>query len=88
MAAAVAEGREIPVGIPRRMVEDLFRVEPMSCVPYFATINSSNGWDVVAVFVMVRRHQGGVLAAVEVVMVIMTFRSDPMGVSRSRSTGK
>jgi len=55
-AVAVAEGREIPIGIPHRTGEVLFCVESMLCMPYFATINLSNGWDVVAMFVMVRRH--------------------------------
>jgi len=58
-------------------------------VPYFETIDARMGWDALALAIMVGRLQGKSVVAIKVVMVvIMTFRSDPTGASHSRSTGK
>ena len=42
-------------------------------MPDFETLDSCRGWDVIAVVVMGGGSQGEAVAAVEVVMVIMTF---------------
>ena len=59
----------------------------VSRMPDFETHDSCRVWDVIAVVVMGGRHRGEAVAAVEVVMVIMTFRAVPTGAARSRSTG-
>ena len=86
--SAVGGRGEILVGISCRTVGGCFFCELLLQMPTFEAIDSPRDGEGVAVQFSMLWHQGGVSAVVEVAMVIMTFRRGPMGVARSRSTGK